>query len=250
LDKIITNHPVITDYTDNHKPTTEPGHPSTQLFLSSKPFTITGYFSRDYIHYGFGKEQSEEAFLLATYSLELEELDRQYLQGEAVEGATIGSCSYLHTSARMPGAMKTGEFVPLPPDPFPSQLPSDESTQAAITPLDLSVSEFKASYKAFVKRNSQFFLVDEDIDGAFQAAQTEEDIRRGSKIFTAGIWAALQAVQKRKNLAEGSWTTKLGNVLTKLYPVARLSLDLLASIGDVLSKLMYTDEDRQDLSHH
>jgi hypothetical protein len=36
-------------------------------------------------------------------------------------------------------------------------------------------------------------MVDEDIDGAFRAPETEGDTREGSKVFSAAIWAALQA---------------------------------------------------------
>ena len=81
--------------------------------------------------------------------------------------------------------------------------------------------------------NKEFILLDEDMEEAFRAAQTEADIRQAATTFSSGISAALEAVSKKKKIEEGSWTAKLGTVLSKLYPVTRLSLDLLDSIGNV-----------------
>lgn len=82
--------------------------------------------------------------------------------------------------------------------------------------------------------NKQFILLDEDMEEAFREAQNEYDIKRAAATFGNGISAALEALRKRTKMEEGNWTSKLGTVLSKLYPFARFSLDLLASIGDVL----------------
>jgi hypothetical protein len=99
--------------------------------------------------------------------------------------------------------------------------------------LNIAISGFQTTYKTFAKINKQFILLDDDMEEAFRVAQTEGDIRRAATTFSTGISIALEAVRKRKKLETGKWTTKLGTVLSKLYPVARLSLDLLGSIGDV-----------------
>jgi len=101
--------------------------------------------------------------------------------------------------------------------------------------LNTAISEFQTTYNLFVKTNSQFILIDEDMEEAFRAAQKESDLKRAATTFSSGISSALEAVRKRKKFEQGRWTTKLGTVLGKLYPVAGLSLNLLGSVGDVFS---------------
>lgn len=102
-----------------------------------------------------------------------------------------------------------------------------------------AIDQFKENYQLFAKKNSQFLSIDEDLQEAFQKAQGQDNIQRAAMAFSEGIWAALRTVEKKKKSAEGKWITKLGNVLTKLYPVARLSLGLAANIGDVVFPLWY-----------
>jgi septation ring formation regulator EzrA len=109
----------------------------------------------------------------------------------------------------------------------------------SLTELADAIDKFKENYQLFANKNSQFLLIDEDLQEAFQKAQRQDNIQRAAVTFSEGIWAALRTVEKKKKSAEGKWTTKLGNVLTKLYPVARLSLGLAANIGDVVFPRWY-----------
>ena len=121
-------------------------------------------------------------------------------------------------------------IVPLDPITIDETKRSKSDSQ-----LTDAIVRFKTTYTTFVQKNSQFIQLDESLEGAFSAAQAECDIRQGAKKFSDGIWAVLETIQKKRELAEENWTTKLGNVLIKLYPVARLSLSLLGAIGDVLA---------------
>ena len=85
-------------------------------------------------------------------------------------------------------------------------------------------------------------MIDEDIETALKRDPEHDDIRKRAQRFGQGISVAIKAIERRKKMKEGSWTTKLGSFLAKLYPIASLSLGLLATIGDVyfLFKLMMT----------
>jgi hypothetical protein len=106
-------------------------------------------------------------------------------------------------------------------------------TARSITELTDAVAEFRETYQTFAKKNKQFFLIDEDVQAAFRVAQGQDDIRRGAKTFSDGIWEASRAVEKKAKIADGKWTTKLGKLLRKLYPLARLSLGSVSAIGEV-----------------
>jgi hypothetical protein len=97
--------------------------------------------------------------------------------------------------------------------------------------------EFKRNYEAFARKNSRFFLIDEDVKSTFEAAQIQGDIRGAANIFGINISSALRTIELKKKGSEGKWTTKLGNILTKLYPVTRLSLGLAKVVGEVPTSL-------------
>lgn len=81
--------------------------------------------------------------------------------------------------------------------------------------------------------NSQFLLIDEEFQSTFEEAQKHGDIAGASRVFGLGVWGALGTIEKKKIGGQGKWTTKLGNFINKLYPVARLSLEILQAVGDV-----------------
>lgn len=110
-------------------------------------------------------------------------------------------------------------------------------THRSIQELTEAIDEFKKNYEAFSAKNRQFFLIDTELQAAFQSAQEQTDIRHAAKTFSDSIWEVLHAVEKKRKMNSGKWTTKLGNALSKLYPIARLSLGLVQAIGDVYPRL-------------
>jgi len=112
-------------------------------------------------------------------------------------------------------------------------------TSRSLTDLADAIAQFKENYQLFAKKNSQFISIDQDLQESFQNAQRGDNIQLAAKNFSECIWGALRAVEKKQKSTEGKWTTKLGNILTRLYPVASLSLGLAAGIGDVISAPEY-----------
>jgi hypothetical protein len=103
----------------------------------------------------------------------------------------------------------------------------------SLTKLDAAMTEFRKNYELFAIKNSDFLLLDDEFNKAFQNAEAGDDIKRSAHIFGAGIRAVLQAIGTKKNIGKSAWLTKLGSFLTKLYPVAMLSLNLAEAVAEV-----------------
>jgi hypothetical protein len=123
----------------------------------------------------------------------------------------------------------------------------ESRTHRSIRELTEAIDEFKKNYEAFSAKNRQFILI--DTEAAFQAAQEQPDIRHAAKTFSDSIWEVLHAVEKKRKMKSGRWTTKLGNALSKLYPIARLSLGLVQAIGDVYPRLNALTPRRHHFHH-
>lgn len=102
------------------------------------------------------------------------------------------------------------------------------------------VSDFKDAIKELEEHNKQFFssnpgfiTIKDRFDTAFREADANRDIRSGSQVLSKGILTALQTLEAEGNIKKDKWTTKVGNFLKKLYPVARLSLKLTGAVVGV-----------------
>jgi len=107
------------------------------------------------------------------------------------------------------------------------------SVSRAISELNSAVSKFKEHYMQFAKKNSRFLRVDHDVHQAIEKAGGERDIKSSAAIFGKEISATLRATEKKRDLSNSKWVGKLGSFITKLYPVARLSLALAGAAADV-----------------
>ena len=103
----------------------------------------------------------------------------------------------------------------------------------SLTELDVAMTEFRENYELFATKNSHVLLIDNQLNTTFHNAEASDDIRRSAQIFGDGIWAILQTMETKENSGKSGWLTKLGNFLTRLYPVAMLSLNLAAAIAEV-----------------
>lgn len=117
---------------------------------------------------------------------------------------------------------------------------STETHKEKPTRIDLAASElttvlaeFKCHYEDFASNNQQFVLLADEFNQVFQDADAQCDIKQAAQTLGTGIQNALQIIEKKQKLSGSKWTTKAGSFLTRLYPVARLSLGLAAAIGEV-----------------
>jgi hypothetical protein len=103
-----------------------------------------------------------------------------------------------------------------------------------LTELTEALSNFKLHYGQFVAENNQYILIEDDLQSAFQIASANDDIKKSAKLFNEGVAVTLRAVGNKKKVSVSKWTSKVGNFLEKLYPVARLSFDLTARVAEVI----------------
>ena len=99
------------------------------------------------------------------------------------------------------------------------------------------MTEFRQNYELFARKHPDVFLLDDEFSTVFRSAEASDDIKRSAQIFGGGIWAVLQTMEAKKNIGKSAWLTKLGTFLTKVYPVAMLSLNLTESVADVSSRV-------------
>jgi hypothetical protein len=98
------------------------------------------------------------------------------------------------------------------------------------------VTEFKEHYELFAKRNQTLFRVEDDVHAAIMKAAMNENIKRSAVLFGSEITTTINVLKRKQELSQSKWTGKLGNFLTKFYPVACLSLRLSSVIADVCPK--------------
>jgi hypothetical protein len=105
----------------------------------------------------------------------------------------------------------------------------------ALSELNSAVTEFKHHYEEFSKKDQRFIRVDRysDVQKAIEKAGKEQDINRSASIFETEISAAFRVMGKNQDLSKSKWVGKLSGFMTKVYPIARLSLRLTSAIVDV-----------------
>jgi hypothetical protein len=103
-----------------------------------------------------------------------------------------------------------------------------------VSELKSAIDDFKGNYRQFAEKNPHYLLIEdeEDFYGAFSNSQAEVDIRKAAQTFGNRISTVLRKVDKK---TEVKWTTRLGDFLIKLYPLARLSLAMAGGIAEVIS---------------
>ena len=75
--------------------------------------------------------------------------------------------------------------------------------------------------------------VKDGVEKALQLAGSEKDIKRSAKIFEEQIEVTVLATEKKQETSKAKWTGKVGAFLKKIYPIARISLKLASSAGEV-----------------
>jgi hypothetical protein len=108
----------------------------------------------------------------------------------------------------------------------------------SLSELEEAIAVSEKNYEQFIALNRKFVLIGDDFRGAFQNAEAGGDIRKSAQLFGDGVWAALRILERKQKFKQTNWTTRVGTFLTKLYPVARISLGLTVAIADV-SRTLY-----------
>ena len=101
--------------------------------------------------------------------------------------------------------------------------------------LQKALDKFKLNYQLFVRNNKQYINVEEALDDAFLSPHGPVNIRDTAEIIRQKLWTTMTTSQTNKESQSSKWTTKIGQFVTKLYPVAKLASGLTASVAEVCS---------------
>ena len=115
-------------------------------------------------------------------------------------------------------------------------IPQSEATPElhSLSQLSEALAEFQGTYAKFIEKNKDYLLIDAEVQEAFKNADNVKgDIRKAAVTFADGIWDAIRTIEQRNLTTQGKWTSKLGHFMTKLYPVATLSVGLAGAVGQV-----------------
>ena len=99
--------------------------------------------------------------------------------------------------------------------------------------LEMAVVEFQEHYERFATKNHLFMTNRNDVLFAIQTADREHDVRISARIFGNEIVNVLRVAEETQQLSKAKWTGRLGNFLTKLYPLAMFSLRFTSVIAEV-----------------
>jgi len=105
----------------------------------------------------------------------------------------------------------------------------------ALSELKKATLMFQGHYTGFGKKNPLYLQVDDDVCEAIEKAGRENNIKRSAELFGKEISSTIQVTDKKNDLSRAKWHGKLAIFMSKVYPVARLSLRLTSTAAEVLS---------------
>jgi hypothetical protein len=133
-------------------------------------------------------------------------------------------------------AQVTVETAPTAPDEGPREqtaASTETRMSKSISELDSAIETFKKNYELFASKNAKYLLVGDEFQAAFAKAEVSKDLKKSAQLFGDGVWGTLQTIERKKTIEKSRWTHKLGNFLTKLYPVVSVSLQITGAISEV-----------------
>ena len=131
------------------------------------------------------------------------------------------------------GAQQVLPIAPIEPAPT-TPVTTETRLSRSVEELYSAVETFKKNYEQFAAQNTKFLLIGDEFQTSFANATATNDIRRSAEIFGDGVWSTLRAIESKHTAANTKWTSKVGNFLAKLYPVASLTLNLAVAASGVL----------------
>jgi len=85
---------------------------------------------------------------------------------------------------------------------------------------------------------------------ALQVADAEHNLRAAARIFRNEIENVLRIEEDKQQLSKGSWVRNVGEFLAKLYPLARLSLQVTGALAQVTSNFLNIYPDNKGSKFH
>jgi hypothetical protein len=126
-----------------------------------------------------------------------------------------------------------------PPNPS-SLTPSSPRMSSYISELNKAINEFRKNYVKFAKANSEYILIDDELENAIPDIATVGDVKQIAKLFEQNVTKTIRINERKKLLRESHWLTQVGHFFSKLYPVAKLSCSLMGAVVEVVVHCVVT----------
>ena len=110
---------------------------------------------------------------------------------------------------------------------------AEESSTGSFSAFEEAIAKFKGNYEKFAAKNSMYIHIIDDVQSAIQKAGSEINVKRAADIFEKQITATVEAKESKRKEADAKWMGKIGRFLKKIYPIARMSLQIVSSGAEV-----------------
>jgi len=110
---------------------------------------------------------------------------------------------------------------------------TQQRTSRCLLELNDAINEFRKNYVRFSKANSDYLLIDDELDNVLPDIATVADVREVAKVFEQNVTKTIRIRGRKKLLTESHWPTQVSIFLRKLYPIAKLSCSVMDAVADV-----------------
>jgi len=115
---------------------------------------------------------------------------------------------------------------------------TQQRTSRCLSELNDAINEFRKHYVQFSKANSEYMLIDDELENVLPDIATVTDVREVAKIFEQNVTKTIRIKGRKKLLTESHWPTQVSLFLSKLYPIAKLSCSLMDAVAEVSQSLV------------
>jgi hypothetical protein len=108
-----------------------------------------------------------------------------------------------------------------------------QKTSRCFLELTEAMDIFRKNYVQFAKANSEYILIDDELENVLPDIATITDVKQIAKIFEQNVTKTIRINARKKLLTETHWPAQVTHFLSKLYPIAKLSCNLMGAVAEV-----------------
>jgi hypothetical protein len=109
--------------------------------------------------------------------------------------------------------------------------------------MDSAIDQLKENYGKFASEYNLVQIVDLPVLSAIQQSETIPDVREAAQVFETQIAGVIRALVEQRQISDAKWTGIVSNFMAKLYPLARLALDITSIASQVSALRILQDTD-------
>jgi hypothetical protein len=122
---------------------------------------------------------------------------------------------------------------------FPVGLSLSPPGAKALYELKRASEQFTHNYERFLSKHNQFLTLDREIDSAIQIAEVGDEISYSATLFKKHISNVLEVNHRKDEHSQSKWPSKVGRLLSALYPVVKITIGVTATVAEVFRTATY-----------